>query len=764
MGCPESKKKSSKHKLKKKKLRRFHPHKRFRCCKVIRARSCTSIKASKKQLQLLQSALTEWSAIVPLAMSGEQAAVEQQNEMMSTINEWIQRHCSNRSEHAIRSSIIELMLRQSNLFNTINVAMAVTMNVFIIMVGAAITRMETIETKINEIYVLVLNIKNQLDIIISEGVSGPQGPAGPPGAPGATGPQGPQGPPLVIGCNAVALGACSFAEGRNTLTTINAEASHVEGEGTLADGHGAHAEGGMTVANGEFSHAEGNQSVSNGNNSHAEGNSTSAIGNNSHAEGSNSTASADGAHAEGNNTTASGIGAHAEGNNTLASGGGAHAEGDTTTASGGNAHAEGARTTASGSNAHTEGADTVASNLNAHAEGGGAKATGSNSHAEGFNTQATMDAAHAEGSFTQATGNSSHAEGTGTVASGADGHAEGRGSQATGLASHAEGMNCQANGDFSHTEGEGTIANGFRGHAEGLGTQANGVNSHAQGNGTTAGGENSFSLGFNTQATGSESTAAGAFTLASGMRSHASGNGTIASGDNSVTFGAGTVADAINSFAGGSNTNTGGLTGAYIMGENGTARFPNSFHIANGLAVGPTLNSIVLDGPNGNVFLDGAVVSPTAADYAEMFETVSGEAIDAGYFVTLEGEKIRLATAEDQYVLGIISATPAMIGDACELQWQDMFLRDDFGRMLIDEQGQRMINPLYDGEMDYTPRRERPEWAVVGLLGKLIVHDDGSCMVNGYCWPNEDGIATASEAGYRVMKRISESLIRVLFK
>ncbi|MDQ0246497.1 hypothetical protein J2S09_004101 [Bacillus fengqiuensis] len=35
--------------------------------------------------------------------------------------------------------------------------------------------------------------------------------------------------------------------------------------------------------------------------------------------------------------------------------------------------------------------------------------------------------------------------------------------------------------------------------------------------------------------------------------------------------------------------------------------------------------------------------------------------------------------------------------------------------------------------------------AAVGLLGKLLVGDDGTCQVNGYCKPNGQGITTASK-------------------
>lgn len=86
--------------------------------------------------------------------------------------------------------------------------------------------------------------------------------------------------------------------------------------------------------------------------------------------------------------------------------------------------------------------------------------------------------------------------------------------------------------------------------------------------------------------------------------------------------------------------------------------------------MGPTLNSTVIEGLTGNLYLDGAVISPAAADYAEMFETIAGNKIDAGYFVTLDGDgdKIRKANVNDDYILGVVSATPAIIADASDLR------------------------------------------------------------------------------------------------
>lgn len=52
------------------------------------------------------------------------------------------------------------------------------------------------------------------------------------------------------------------------------------------------------------------------------------------------------------------------------------------------------------------------------------------------------------------------------------------------------------------------------------------------------------------------------------------------------------------------------------------------------------------------------------------------------------------------------------------------------------------LNPKWDATKEYIPRSQRPEWVAVGLLGKLLLRDDGTCEVNGYCKPNDEGIGT----------------------
>ena len=184
----------------------------------------------------------------------------------------------------------------------------------------------------------------------------------------------------------------------------------------------------------------------------------------------------------------------------------------------------------------------------------------------------------------------------------------------------------------------------------------------------------------------------------------------------------------------------------------------------------------------------------SGADYAELFEWLdSNPAAEdrAGLFVTLEGDRLRLAGPEDDFILGIVSADPSVVGDVYDDQWAGMYLRDVFGRTIMEMQDfpakatqvpredgtmetvelipacrelAPKLNPAYDHTVKYLPRTQRPEWDAVGMMGKLVAVDDGTCQVNGWCTVGEGGKATHAQARtrYRVMARLDETHIRVL--
>lgn len=189
------------------------------------------------------------------------------------------------------------------------------------------------------------------------------------------------------------------------------------------------------------------------------------------------------------------------------------------------------------------------------------------------------------------------------------------------------------------------------------------------------------------------------------------------------------------------------------------------------------------------MFLKGSYET-SPADYAEYFEWSDGNVNNEdrrGRFVTIDdGEKIRFATSDDDYILGIVSGCPGVLGDAHEDDWKGRFLRDVYNSPIyeereieaeIDEATGEIVtpahtdifqveNPDYDPSQTYIGRKDRPEWSPIGMMGKLTLDDDGTCEVGGFAAPSKDGIATRGTSinGYKVIARLDENHIRVIFK
>lgn len=504
--------------------------------------------------------------------------------------------------------------------------------------------------------------------------------------------------------------------------------------------------------------------------------SNSAAGTNAFAQGAYASASGDCSHAEGNFTKASGMYSHAEGIDTTASLTAAHAEGSGTSASGIASHAEGTNTTASGENAHAEGYDTNAFGIYSHAEGISTIANGYAAHAEGEESTAYQEASHAEGYNTYAKSIYSHTEGYYTEANGYAAHAEGHECIARGIGSHAEGMYCVAGlymGEDedvgSHAEGISCIADGVASHAEGDGSRALWDYSHAEGS-STANAAWSHSEGDSTITYGMASHAEGLFTTADTYLLHVQGRYNKKS-------------------TGGTSSIQSSTQNAFVIG-NGTS----SINLSNAFRV-----------TFGGATYGLSAFNSTGADYAEYFEWLDGNLENedrVGYFVTLDGDKIKIASSKD-YIVGIISGNASVIGNANEDQWSEMYMRDEFGRFVYEEvevdvmhteyepssivlseelessltkksksklipgkdiEKRIKLNPSYDANKEYIPRSERQEWDTVGMLGQIPVRDDGTCEPNGFCTVTDEGIATQSSTGYRVMKRLSDNSILIVFK
>jgi hypothetical protein len=195
---------------------------------------------------------------------------------------------------------------------------------------------------------------------------------------------------------------------------------------------------------------------------------------------------------------------------------------------------------------------------------------------------------------------------------------------------------------------------------------------------------------------------------------------------------------------------------------------------------------------DGNVAADDSF-NGGGADYAEFFEWNDGNTTNEdrrGYSVVLVNNKVRKATASDAAadIIGVVSATPTVVGDAAWNRWNEKYLRDDYGSYLTetytvtrwtendvdydyptdevpsdltvpsdatvhtqDENGvtftRRRLNPDYDATQTYTPRSERQEWDTIGLMGKLRLR---AGQPTGDRWIKMRDVATDSDGNVTV--------------
>ena len=113
--------------------------------------------------------------------------------------------------------------------------------------------------------------------------------------------------------------------------------------------------------------------------------------------------------------------------------------------------------------------------------------------------------------------------------------------------------------------------------------------------------------------------------------------------------------------------------------------------------------------------------------------------------------------------MGAISGTAAVLGDAAKYDWDGKYEIDEWGTRILDdvvtvswseedetgelihhayketeipegitvpedagrkEHKEYRLTADYDPEQEYVPRDKRPEWGVVGLLGKVRIRDE----------------------------------------
>lgn len=285
---------------------------------------------------------------------------------------------------------------------------------------------------------------------------------------------------------------------------------------------------------------------------------------------------------------------------------------------------------------------------------------------------------------------------------------------------------------------------------------------------------------------GISNTAYGQYSTVFGGYNNIAGSDTGNSNETSafVAGGNNNIAVAKNSAILGGNHLKVSSANQFAIGQYNKLNSSGFFVVGNGTSETARDNAFRVDS-NGDCYGKSAFKA-SGADFAEYFEWADGNPSNEdrrGLFVTLDGEKIRLANADDDYILGVVSATPTITGDTQSEAWKDMYLKDIFGVFLTEKvtvpeitneetgeivpehtETRFIINPDYNSEKQYNSRDKRKEWEAIGLIGKLIVVDDGTCVANGYCNVSNGGIATKSNEGYRVMSRLDNNHIKIILK
>jgi hypothetical protein len=166
------------------------------------------------------------------------------------------------------------------------------------------------------------------------------------------------------------------------------------------------------------------------------------------------------------------------------------------------------------------------------------------------------------------------------------------------------------------------------------------------------------------------------------------------------------------------------------------------------------------------------------ADYAEYMEWSDGNPNNedrCGKFVTMDPsvtDKLCITIANNNsYIMGIVSGNPSVIGNS-DMEWRKQYLTDEFDRIIYEERTDEdgviyevpKLNPEFNANEAYIPRKSRKEWDTVGMRGLVPALEDGTCEVGKYVRSNDTGYATASNEPTRfmcVLKRENTVLIDV---
>lgn len=255
---------------------------------------------------------------------------------------------------------------------------------------------------------------------------------------------------------------------------------------------------------------------------------------------------------------------------------------------------------------------------------------------------------------------------------------------------------------------------------------------------------------------------------------------------------------------------------------------PNNYEATFGRAGSRKIRLNFDSTPNAYLATGGGGSWQTSgADYAEYFEWIDGNLNSeerVGYFVEIKNGKIQKATTTE--TIGIVSTTSAFIGDSSQDYWSEVYLKDEWGKSILEkyqvyefvnnieknklnedkikiyfsidnksyihlpsinspegilttsydkQQGTYIetieefkINPQYDAKMTYTPRKDRKEWDVIGLIGKLRVRTSEQITGNFVDVDTNTGMAKNGTT-YPVLKKFKDfdgnyGIVLIFFK
>ena len=251
-------------------------------------------------------------------------------------------------------------------------------------------------------------------------------------------------------------------------------------------------------------------------------------------------------------------------------------------------------------------------------------------------------------------------------------------------------------------------------------------------------------------------------------------NNTAESSRDSITAGSGNTADQDRAITAGIGNKA--VSDGLTVGRYSQYNSSNRIVIGNGNDDNNRSNAFY-------VMYDGTtyakVYHTTGADYAEYFEWADGNPDNEdrrGMLVQLTTPKWddkslcyvsagTIVPAHGDDIIGAVSCRASVIGNAYEEHWHGKYKTDVFGAYIPDKDGRPQLSDDYDPERKYIPRSQRQEWAAIGLVGRLIIRDNGKCEPGSYVTARQGvGAPTFKETRARCIRRLDESHIEIIVR